>query len=89
MTKIVDETSLQGWPTGYETVGRHIEEIVASLSNNRVAFTVKLDIYIDKPLYVLGNGGELVDCTLYLTEAGVNPNNVYGLKMIDTFRFSN
>jgi hypothetical protein len=81
MTKIVDETSLQGWPTGFETAGRHIDEIVASPDNNIVAFTVKLDVYSDKRLYVLGNGGQLVDCTPYLTEAGVDPNNVYGLKM--------
>jgi hypothetical protein len=81
MTKIVDETSLRGWPVGYETVGRHIDEIVASPDNNIVAFTVKLDIYKDKRLYVLGNGGQLIDCTPYLAEAGVNPNDVYGLKM--------
>lgn len=81
MTKIVDETRLQGWPAGYETAGRHIQEIVASKENNILAFTVKLDNYLDKRLYVLGNGGQLVDCTTYLTEAGVNPNNVYGLRM--------
>lgn len=82
MTKIVDETQLQGWPgSGYETAGRHIEEIVASPTNNHLAFTVKLDTYSDKRLYVRGNGTDLVDCTPYLTAAGVNPNNVYGLRM--------
>lgn len=82
MTKIVDETQLQGWPSGgYETAGRHIEEVVASPENNILAFTVKLDIYSDKRLYVRGNGTEIVDCTPYLTAAGVNPNNVYGLRM--------
>lgn len=83
MTKIVDETSLQGWPPGHETAGRYIEEIVASPDNNIVAFTVvvEYEIYKDKRLYVLGNGGQLVDCTPYLIEAGVDPNDVYGLKM--------
>ena len=82
MTKIVDETQLQGWPSGgYETAGRHIEEIVASPENNILAFTVKMDSYSDKRLYVMGNGGQLIDCTAYLNAAGVNPNNVYGLKM--------
>ncbi len=82
MTKIVDETQLQGWPgDGYETVGRHIEEIVASPTNNHLAFTVKLDIYSDKRLYVRGNGTDLVNCTPYLNAAGVTPDNVYGLRM--------
>jgi hypothetical protein len=81
MIKLIDEPNLQGWPTGYETAGRHIEEIVASRTNNILAFTVKLDVYADKRLYVFGNGSQLVDCTPYLNAAGVNPNNVYGLRM--------
>ena len=59
MTKIVDETNLQGWPSGHETAGRYIEEIVASPDNNILAFTViaGYDIYKEKRLFVLGNGG--------------------------------
>jgi hypothetical protein len=81
MTKIVDETGLRGWPVGHENDGRHIEEIVASPTNNILAFIVKLDIYSDRRLYVRGNGTELVDCTPYLNAAGVDPNKVYGLRM--------
>jgi hypothetical protein len=79
MTKIVDETQLQGWPPGFETAGRAIEEVVASPENNIVAFTVRIGS--SRRLYVLGNGSELVDCTPYLNAAGVNSNNVYSLKM--------
>jgi hypothetical protein len=83
MTKIVDETSLQGWPPDNITAARYIEELVASPDNNILAFTViaKYDIYKEKRLFVLGNGGQLVDCTPYLTAAGVDSNNVYGLRM--------
>jgi hypothetical protein len=80
MTKLLDETQLRGWPSGLETAGRHIEEMVAHRDGADLAFTVTLDAYSDKHLYVLTNGlAELVDCTSALNAAGINPNNVYGL----------
>ena len=79
MTKLLDETQLRGWPSGLETAGRHIEEVVAH-RDGPVAFTVTLDATSDKRLYMYGNGTELVDCTPYLTAAGINPSNVYGLR---------
>jgi hypothetical protein len=80
IVKLLEESQFQGWPSGAETAGRHIEEVVAHREGTPVAFTVKLDIYSDKRLYVYGNGTQLVDCTPYLNAAGINPSSVYGLR---------
>lgn len=64
MVKVLQETDVQGWPSGLTTTPRYPENITVSANGAKVGFTVKLNYYSDRHIYVMnGDGSNLVDLT--------------------------
>lgn len=57
MVKVLQESDVQGWPGGYETSGRYVDNITVSADGAKVAFTVKLSSYSNRHIYVMNADG--------------------------------
>ena len=73
MVKILQESDVQGWPTGLTTTPRYPDFIAVSADGKKLGFTVKLNLYSDRRIYVMNSDGTgLMDLTSRLP-AGVSP----------------
>ena len=76
MVKVLEESDVQGWPTGFTTAPRYPEFIAVSADGTKVGFTVKLNNYSDRRIYVMnGDGTGLTDLTGRLA-VGVSPGTL-------------
>ncbi|HMV76274.1 MAG TPA: hypothetical protein PKB00_16995, partial [Microthrixaceae bacterium] len=76
MVKVLQESDVQGWPAGLTTTPRYPEFIAVSADGSKVAFTVKLNFYADRRLYVMnGDGSGLRDLSSKLP-SGVSPGTL-------------
>jgi hypothetical protein len=67
MVRVLQETDVQGWPSGYETSGRYVDNITVSANGAKVGFTVKLGNYSDRHIFVMNaDGSGRVDLTANL-----------------------
>jgi hypothetical protein len=73
MVKVLQETDVQGWPSGgYETSARYPDFIAVSADGSKVGVTVKLNNYSDRHIFVMNSDGTgLTDLTSKLP-AGVS-----------------
>ncbi|MCX5890024.1 MAG: hypothetical protein NTY36_11290 [Deltaproteobacteria bacterium] len=64
MVRLIQETDVQGWPTGYTTDKRYPCDIMVSANGAKVGFLVKLNYFSDKHIFVMNaDGTGLVDLT--------------------------
>jgi hypothetical protein len=76
MVRVLRESDVQGWPRGLTTTPRYPDFIAVSADGSKVGFTVKLNLYADRHLYVMNaDGSGLVDLTSKL-RSGVSPGTV-------------
>ena len=72
MVKVLQEGDVQGWPAGLTTTPRYPDFIAVSADGSKVGFSIKLNFYADRRLYVMnGDGTGLTDLTSKLP-AGVS-----------------
>lgn len=57
MVRVLRESDVQGWPSGYATAPRYPEFIVVSANGSRVGFVVKLNNYSDRHIYIMNADG--------------------------------
>lgn len=64
LVRVLQETDVQGWPSGHTTDPRYPENITVSADGSKVGFTVKLNYLSDRHIYVMnGDGTGLTDLT--------------------------
>lgn len=64
MVKVLQESDVQGWPSTLPTTPRYPEFITVSADGSKVGFTVKLNAYSDRHIYVMNSDGSgLTDLT--------------------------
>lgn len=76
MIRVLQEGDVQGWPAGLTTTPRYPDFIAVSADGSKVGFTVKLNFYSDRRIYVMnGDGTGLRDLTSKLP-TGVSPGTL-------------
>jgi len=64
MVKVLQESDIQGWPSALPTTPRYPEFIIVSADGSKVGFTVKLNVYSDRHIYMMNSDGSgLTDLT--------------------------
>jgi hypothetical protein len=82
MVRVFTESQVSGW---LETLGgRHFQEMAVSPNGAKIGFTVKLDSYSDKRLYVANADGTGLTDVTGSVPAGKLPEDVTSLRMNDT-----
>ncbi len=86
MTKILDETQFQGWPTGYENWGRYFDMLAVSADGSRIGFQVITrvgDAWYIHTYAANADGTGVMDLTAGMP-GDVNPSTATFLKLDPT-----
>ena len=81
MVRVFTESQVSGWLAPY---GRHFREMAVSANGAKIGFTVKLDSYSDKRLYVANADGTGLTDVTGSVPTGKLPKDVTSLQMNDT-----